>query len=46
MPEIVADLRHKNAHMIDAKDLRRIKQGSVSYRRYDDTNAINCYDDT
>ena len=46
LPEIVDDLRHKNAHVIDAKAMKQLRKGNVSYKRYDESNSINCYDDT
>jgi len=42
----VRDLRNKNAHMIDSRAMKQLKKGNVSYRQYDESNAINCYDDT
>lgn len=46
LPDIINDLRHKNAHMIDKKAMKQLKKGNVSYKSYDESNAINCYDDT
>ena len=46
MPDIVQDLRLKNAHAIDAKAMKQLRKGNTSYRKYDESNAINCYDDT
>lgn len=46
LPGIVDDLRLKNAHQIDSKLMKAIKKGCGSHKRYDESNAINCYDDT
>ena len=32
LPEIVSDLRNKSAHMIDARAMKQLKKGNVSYK--------------
>ena len=46
LPSIVDDLRHKGAHQIDSKLMKAIRKGCGSHKRYDENNALNCYDDT
>ena len=46
LQDVVKDLRNKNAHLIDEKSMKNIRKGNVSYKVYDQKNAINCYEDT
>ena len=45
LEDVVKDLRNKNAHLIDEKSIRNIKKGNVSFKVYNEENAINTYDE-
>ena len=32
--------------MIDSKAMKKLRKGTVGYNKYDESNSINCYDDT
>ena len=45
LPPVVEDLRHKKCHLIDSKAVQAIKDQSVRYKVFNETNCIETYSD-